>query len=203
MREQIARMRSRFPNFRITFDGGWCVNWLGHVQPLCQRYQLRIAYSLGRWIGDIWVSNTFPQIWLVDPPLELHTQFAENERVPHVYWDSKNPLNSMLCVFDPQSDEWDASLAIADTIVPWVIDWLVSYEGWHATGEWTGGGRHPVLRGDTSPSQTQTLPNCITAPCKTGVAIPEMKFSPLAIAVSRAFTPSLSSLNWESDYLRE
>ncbi|MDC8012798.1 hypothetical protein [Tahibacter soli] len=201
MREQIARMRSRFPDFRLTFDGGWCVNWVGHVRPLCQRYELRIAYSLGRWIGDIWVASIRPQIWLVDPALELYTEFAPGERVPHIYFDSKHPLNSRLCVFDPQSDEWDSSLAIADTIVPWVIDWLVSYEGWHATGKWTGGGRHPALSEDTSSNQAQPLLNGVAAPNKTGVAIAELKFSPLATAVSRAFTPSLSSLNWDSDYL--
>ena len=31
---------------------------------------------------------------------------------------------------------------VARIIVPWTIDWLACYEGWLATGEWTGGGRH-------------------------------------------------------------
>jgi hypothetical protein len=32
---------------------------------------------------------------------------------------------------------------IADSIVPWAAEWLLFYEGWHATGEWFGPGLHP------------------------------------------------------------
>ena len=34
--------------------------------------------------------------------------------------------------------------AVADTTIPWAIDWLACYEGWLATGEWAGGGVHPT-----------------------------------------------------------
>jgi len=29
---------------------------------------------------------------------------------------------------------------IADTIVPWTVEWLAAYEGWRATGTWYAGG---------------------------------------------------------------
>jgi hypothetical protein len=202
MREQIARMRSRHPNFRVTFDGGWCVNWLGHVKPLCQRYQLRIVHTSRRWIGNAKITSRNPQIWLVDPPLEPYTHFAPDECIPHIYVDRAHLQNSKLCIFDPQSDDWDESKAIADTIVPWAIDWLVSYEGWHATGKWTGGGRHPDITNGSASSRHQPA-RALSPLDKVGVPIAKAKFSEVAEGISGAFFPSLSSLNWDSDFLRD
>jgi hypothetical protein len=48
----------------------------------------------------------------------------------------------VLCLFDPSACEWTPCDLLAETTVPWTIDWLACYEGWRATGEWTGGGRH-------------------------------------------------------------
>ena len=33
-------------------------------------------------------------------------------------------------------------MPLANTIVPWVADWLYYYEVWLFTGEWEGGGIH-------------------------------------------------------------
>ena len=32
---------------------------------------------------------------------------------------------------------------LANTIIPWTVEWLYFYEIWLATGEWCGGGEHP------------------------------------------------------------
>ena len=53
-----------------------------------------------------------------------------------------------LCLFDPDREQWCASDLIADTTVPWTVDWLACYEGWLATGRWHGGGRHAPARGE-------------------------------------------------------
>lgn len=34
-------------------------------------------------------------------------------------------------------------MAVANTIVPWLAEWLEFYEGWLVTGIWYGGGEHP------------------------------------------------------------
>ena len=44
-----------------------------------------------------------------------------------------------LCLF---WKNWDATMPLANTIVPWVADWLYYYEVWLFTGEWEGGGIH-------------------------------------------------------------
>lgn len=35
-------------------------------------------------------------------------------------------------------------MLLADTYVPWTMEWLVDFELWLATGEWLGGGEHPA-----------------------------------------------------------
>jgi hypothetical protein len=40
----------------------------------------------------------------------------------------------------PGSGEWTSKKCIAQTIIPWAIEWLFHYELWHLTGEWSGGG---------------------------------------------------------------
>ena len=32
---------------------------------------------------------------------------------------------------------------LANTVIPWIVEWLFYYEIWLTTGEWLGGGEHP------------------------------------------------------------
>lgn len=47
------------------------------------------------------------------------------------------------CLYYPKAKEWSESMLIADTIVPWLAEWLFHYEIWVLTGQWEGGGIHP------------------------------------------------------------
>lgn len=209
MQEQIRSMQLRFPGFRIVANGGWLVCWEGEVRPLSQSYRLRILYVLKDRLGPMLVASYYPMIWLLEPALRLETPHAPGAIVPHIYRNADNPRSSRLCTFDPAADEWTRDMAIADTIVPWAIDWLVSYEGWLATGEWTGGGRdHNIPRiescpTDPTPPPKQDLPvhfvNDVLP--RIGLPIGNFEFSPLTEAVSAVFSPQLSSLSWKSDFL--
>ena len=42
-------------------------------------------------------------------------------------------------------DEFNLSMYISDTIVPWAVEWLFYYEVWLRTGKWQGEGIHPVV----------------------------------------------------------
>ena len=57
---------------------------------------------------------------------------------PHLY------LGGDLCLYLPGSGEWYPDKPVAATILPWASLWLYYYEIWLATGEWLGGGVHPV-----------------------------------------------------------
>lgn len=141
MAQQIQRMSSRYPDFRIIANGGWSVIWEGELRPLAQRYRVRVMLVLKSRVGNMRVVVPSPRVWLVDPPLQLESKYAPGKAVPHIYPNLEDPLRSHLCLFDPAQQEWNWDMSIADTTIPWAIDWLVSYEGWLATGEWTGGGR--------------------------------------------------------------
>lgn len=148
MTEQIARMRRHFPQFEVVLNGGWQVEWQGSLRPFAQTYQVRIVRVVSHRLDELLVVGTNgAHVYLTNPELVLaHPETGE--RTPHLYWDAGAPEKSRLCVFDPVGSEWNSTMALADTIVPWTIDWLGSYEGWLATGEWTGGGRHPEMADD-------------------------------------------------------
>lgn len=141
MEQQIAQMRRLYPGFVLRFNGGWHVEWEGLVRPLAQTYRVRVSYINKSRLGNIELGPWFPQVWLMHPRLEKRAD-APDESIPHLYPPIPGDFTkSSLCLFDPLQDEWSQGCAIAETTIPWTIDWLVSYEGWHATGEWKGGGR--------------------------------------------------------------
>lgn len=41
-------------------------------------------------------------------------------------------------------------MLIANTIVPWAVEWLFFYEVWLVTGEWGGGGEWPPRSDQTA-----------------------------------------------------
>jgi hypothetical protein len=57
-----------------------------------------------------------------------------------------------LCLFNPEKREWNPEQRLGDTILPWACIWLYFYEIWLATGDWKGGGDHPI-----PPSRANTV----------------------------------------------
>ena len=86
--------------------------------PLSGEYEVEVRYSLGK----------LPSVQVVDPPLE-----PEDGWLPHIYTDT-----GALCLSLPH--QWNQSMLLAKTTMPWVCKWLYYYEFWKATGEWFGGG---------------------------------------------------------------
>lgn len=127
--EQIAAMRSDWPLFRARKVDRYSAVWAGDVKPQFASYRFEIRYE----IGD------FPEVRILSPEL---VQIPENRDgpLPHVYGPLSDPT---LCLFDPATDEWDGSMLVSRTTIPWSIDWITFYEFWLMTGVWSGGGRHP------------------------------------------------------------
>ena len=100
----------------------------GWTQPLpvTARYRVRIRYRLGYW----------PVAEIIDPP--LHRRVAD-QRVAHT-----NSVDNEPCLFTKERGDWRPSMFLATTVVPWLEEWLVFYEGWHLTGAWQGGGTLPA-----------------------------------------------------------
>ena len=91
--------------------------------PLSLTYDIKLTYCMGER----------PHVYVIKPmPLKLA---AGELSLPHVYDNDKQEL----CLF---WKNWDATMPLASTIVPWIADWLYYYEVWLFTGEWEGGGIH-------------------------------------------------------------
>lgn len=101
------------------------LRWIASLQPstLSEEYKVRLEYSLEKG----------PRVFVENPELLKRGE----DRIPHRYSDES------LCLYLPDAEEWQKSMYLADTIVPWTAEWLIHYELWHATGEWHGGGIHP------------------------------------------------------------
>jgi hypothetical protein len=144
--QQIARMRALAPYMVVTGSCDWFAFWAGPLRPLQRTYTVTIGYLRRRWLGDIELMDAYEPIVRLAAPALVVMHPRTGEEVPHIYWDARAPERSALCLYDPAADEWSPPDFVADTIVPWACDWLVCYEGWLASGIWSGGGRHPRRR---------------------------------------------------------
>lgn len=124
--EQLAGLK-RYYNFgesKVVRNN--VLQWIGTLKssPIGCDYKVKLQYEDGNP----------PHVFVLDPlPLKL----AEKQtRLPHVYDHSKQRL----CLYYPDGNEWNNTKSIAQTIMPWTIEWLYHYELWLITGEWLGGG---------------------------------------------------------------
>ena len=129
---QITRMSSKHPQLKLRmrrnaaiWEGEWCPS------ELSDTYLIRVTY----------VYRLRPIIAVLSPTLRL----AEGKtRLPHTYMDGQLDI----CVHE--SDEWNSKLFIADTIMPWISQWLSFYEYWEQTGSWEGKGTNPEFKSHQS-----------------------------------------------------
>ena len=106
------------------------LRWQFHATPtaLSRRYTMDLSYRQG----------CRPRLVVVDPDL---VELAGGRRIPHVY--DEEPRAVDLCVYLPRTREWDPSMRLDQTIIPWGIVWLFYFEEWLASDDWKGGGEHP------------------------------------------------------------
>lgn len=99
-------------------NGG--LTWVGNVQPgpECSTYEVQIVHLRRR----------LPAARVLSPALKPN----DDGLLPHVYDDGT------LCLHD--EGEWRSNMLLAQTVLPWVSEWLFYYELWLATGAWYGDG---------------------------------------------------------------
>ncbi len=138
---QRARMNALWPGFRFGRAGrsNYGARWVGDVKPQFTRFTIELRYRL----------CMMPEVRVLSPTLVRLPDNPEGQ-LPHVYPPTDDPV---LCLFDPAADEWHPGMYLAETTIPWSLDWLACYELWLMTGQWVGGGRHgsqlPDLRSMT------------------------------------------------------
>ena len=138
--KQVESVQKEWPMFMVLRRTRWEVLWEGSLCPLSQVYTVKVLFQRKK---NYHKSDPIllPQVTVINPL--LHQRLDDpSDPIPHHYPNRDNPNLPILCLHDPDTREWHPGLSIAKTIIPWTINWLACYEGWLATGEWTGGGRH-------------------------------------------------------------
>ena len=119
--QQAFALRAFLPDAEISFGTGNFLTVVSDIQPtpVSRRYTIRIRYR----DGDV------PKVHVLSPELRLH---PGANALPHIF-----PGDS-LCLHLP--GQWRPTMFIAHTTIPWTSEWLLYYEIWLVTGNWTGGG---------------------------------------------------------------
>lgn len=122
MHFQANVLTSKYPGSRIVSLGQKNMIWQGKLKPtpFSQSYLIQVKYAL----------KNRPNVFVLEPELT-------EENIPHRFADDS------LCLFRYKYRDWDYTMRIADTIIPWTSLWLYYYEQWLVNGEWLGGGDHP------------------------------------------------------------
>jgi len=139
---QVQDMAHVWPQFEVALGPGPnSVVWFGPLKGLERPFTLSIEHGLPV-SGLVQRHRLFPVVRVLRPSLVLNFNAGEEAPLPHVYFEGPDYRLSPLCLFDPTAKEWNPSMSIARTTVPWAARWLACYELWEATGRWHGGGRH-------------------------------------------------------------
>lgn len=126
---QAMNIKNMFPEGIIENIRDYMLSWICTISPspLGEKYKIKLIYNIGY----------APKVFVIRPkPLKLANG---NNKLPHCYDDAKQHL----CLYYPRGgSEWNKTMLLTKTIIPWAIEWLFHYEIWLGTGEWTGGGIH-------------------------------------------------------------
>lgn len=136
---QIEAMRAIWPEFALVAREAETAMWEGPVRPLLQTYRVGILYRAPLLIENLNSRRLQPRVSILSPALRPRPGDPEG-RLPHVYYSPGGVVT--LCLLDAMAGDWSPADLIAETTVPWTIEWLAAYEGWRATGKWTASGRH-------------------------------------------------------------
>ena len=106
------------------------LGWTGPLRGFQMEYRVHVQWD---WRDPAGV----PHVFVLDPVLRPRpgTRFID---IPHLMLNQGDLELSALCLFDPDAGEWNPSMWIADTTIPWAPEWLHHYECWHVDGIWRG-----------------------------------------------------------------
>lgn len=127
---QSGNIKRMFPEAVVTTTRDQYLTWTHSISPspLGSKYKIKLTYQIG----------SSPKVYVVDPkPL---ARAEGKSTLPHCYDSDKQHL----CLYYPDGREWNKSMLLTQTVIPWTYDWLYHYEIWLVNGgNWTGGGAHP------------------------------------------------------------
>lgn len=128
---QVNRMEQRWPDLKLRVSPDErSIVWVGPIRGFQMMYTVCVAWDF--------ICKTDPPFVFINSPKIKPRSGGDYEQIPHLQFNGDNPDDSALCLFDPEGREWNASMFIADTTIPWASEWLHHYECWHLDGVWRG-----------------------------------------------------------------
>lgn len=123
---QIRFLAEEFPDGEVKSQSLRHLKWEFNIKPSpnSAEYRIRLDYSLG----------TAPKVYVIEPA-KLKKPEGETH-LKHVFSTEKQRI----CLFYGKFGEWNPTMLLSRTIVPWASEWLLFYELWVITGVWLGGG---------------------------------------------------------------
>lgn len=121
-------LQKKYPQSKVVVNRNDLI-WYGEVRPtpISRLYKIKIICKKAHKPKVVLYGNEIDGI--------------ERDDFPHIYRKYKKKQMVELCLNMPI--EFNYSLRITDTIIPWAQEWLFYYEIWLATGKWCGGGHTP------------------------------------------------------------
>ena len=129
---QLLRLQQMWPagrgDIRSSAEGRR-LRWHQSIRPhaLCGLYEIELRFAEGHR----------PLVLVKAPDLK---SLASGRKLPHTFADVDD-LPS-LCLW--WKNDWRNTQLVASTVIPWTAEWFWFFEHWLSTGEWLGGGTHPV-----------------------------------------------------------
>lgn len=123
---QNQLIKNVYPGFDSTITSPKSLMGIGSLRPTSRsaEYKFSLDYKIG----------FRPKVKILEPKL---IESSSGEKIPHIYSKSEP------CLY--YKNDFNSSMPIATTIIPWLSLWLYFYEDWHITGKWNGGGiTHPT-----------------------------------------------------------
>lgn len=140
---QAANIKRMFPDSTVTTFHDQELTWMHTItpSPLGDNYEIKLVYKINgsRKRLGAQKTNSAPKIYVLNPKLALA---KGKTKLPHCYDQKKQHL----CLYYPDGKEWNKSMLLTSTIIPWAFEWLYHYEIWLGTGEWMGGGIHTISK---------------------------------------------------------
>ena len=122
----MANLRALWPLGKMSLIDGILV-WTGSLTPtaLSRTYRVRLT---------LLPSPRRPVIEVLE--LSLRELAGPTAVIPHLYCQERLHL----CLYTPAKGQWNHTMSVAHTLLPWALLWLYYFEDWLPDRVWRGGG---------------------------------------------------------------
>lgn len=141
LERQLLNLQALWPLGKASIAGNALV-WIGFLTPtvLSRTYRVRLTLPPG---------TARPVVQVLEPDLRA---LAGPGEIPHLYCQERLHL----CLYTPAKGQWNRTMSVAHTLLPWAMLWLYYFEDWLPDRVWRGGG---TPHRPTAPELTQSPSN--------------------------------------------